>query len=61
MGAKIKKSNKVTIKGTLVIEENVIKIDIGEDDENLVDVAAQIEHLSGADIILTVSQDTEIA
>lgn len=59
--SKIVKANKVTIKGVLSIDQNVIKIDIGDDAEELVDVASQIEYLNGADITLTVSQNTEIA
>lgn len=60
--SKLVKSNKVTIKGTLDIsKDNVIKIDIGDDAEELVDVAAQIQYLNGAEVTLTVSQNTEIA
>lgn len=60
--SKLVKSNKVTVKGVLNIsEDNIIKIDIGDDEENLVDVAAQIQFLNGAEVVLTVSQNTEIA
>lgn len=59
--SKIVKANKVTIKGVLSIDQNVIKIDIGDDAEELVDVASQIDFLSGAEVVLTVSQNTEIA
>lgn len=60
--SKIVKANKVTIKGSLIVnEDKTIQIDIGDDAEELVDVASQIEYLNGADITLTVSQNTEIA
>lgn len=60
--SKLVKSNKVTVKGVLNIsEDNLIKIDIGDDGEDLVDVAAQIQYLNGAEVTLTVSQNTEIA
>lgn len=60
--SKIVKANKVTIKGSLIVNEDKnIQIDIGDDAEELVDVASQIEYLNGADITLTVSQNTEIA
>ena len=60
--SKVVKSNKVTVKGVLNIsEDNLIKIDIGDDGEDLVDVAAQIQYLNGTEVTLTVSQNTEIA
>ena len=60
--SKLVKSNKVTVKGVLNIsEDNLIKIDIGDDGEELVDVAAQIQYLNGAEVTLTVSQNTKIA
>lgn len=60
--SKLVKSNKVTVKGVLNIsEDNLIKIDIGDDGEDLVDVAAQIQYLNGTEVTLTVSQNTEIA
>lgn len=59
--SKLVKSNKVTVKGVLNIsEDNLIKIDIGDDGEDLVDVAAQIQYLNGTEVTLTVSQNTEI-
>ena len=62
MSAKIKRSNKCVIKGILVVEDGIIKIDIGEDgEENLVDVAAQIEFLNGTEVTLSVGSDVEIA
>ena len=62
MSAKIKRSNKCVIKGILVVEDGIIKMDIGEDgEENLVDVAAQIEFLNGAEVTLSVGSDVEIA
>lgn len=62
MSAKIKRSNKCVIKGVLVVEDGIIKMDIGEDgEENLVDVAAQIEFLNGAEVTLSVGSDVEIA
>ena len=60
--SKLVKSNKVTVKGVLNIsEDNLIKIDIGDDGEDLVDVATQIQYLNGTEVTLTVSQNTEIA
>ena len=60
--SKIKRSNKCVIKGILVVEDGIIKMDIGEDgEENLVDVAAQIEFLNGAEVTLSVGSDVEIA
>lgn len=60
--SKIVKANKVTIKGSLIVnEDKTIQIDIGDDAEELVDVASQIDFLSGAEVVLTVSQNTEIA
>ena len=60
--SKLVKLNKVTVKGVLNIsEDNLIKIDIGDDGEDLVDVAAQIQYLNGTEVTLTVSQNTEIA
>lgn len=60
--SKIIKANKVTIKGSLIVnEDKTIQIDIGDDAEELVDVASQIDFLSGAEVVLTVSQNTEIA
>lgn len=60
--SKIKRSNKCVIKGVLVVEGGIIKMDIGEDgEENLVDVAAQIEFLNGAEVTLSVGSDVEIA
>ena len=62
MSAKIKRTNKCVIKGILVVEDGIIKMDIGEDgEENLVDVAAQIEFLNGAEVPLSVGSDVEIA
>lgn len=62
MSAKIKRSNKCVIKGILVVEDGIIKMDIGEDgEENLVDVAAQIDFLNGAEVTLSVGSDVEIA
>ena len=62
MSAKIKRSNKCVIKGVLVVEDGIIKMDIGEDGvENLVDVAAQIDFLNGAEVTLSVGSDVEIA
>ena len=62
MSAKIKRSNKCVIKGVLVVEDGIIKMDIGEDgEENLVDVASQIDFLNGADVTLSVGSDVEIA
>ena len=62
MSAKIKRSNKCVIKGVLVVEDGVIKMDIGEDgEENLVDVASQIDFLNGAEVTLSVGSDVEIA
>ncbi len=62
MSAKIKRSNKCVIKGVLVVEDGIIKMDIGEDgEENLVDVAAQIDFLNGAEVTLSVGSDVEIA
>ena len=62
MSAKIKRSNKCVIKGILVVEDGIIKMDIGEGgEENLVDVAAQIEFLNGAEVTLSVGSDVEIA
>lgn len=60
--SKIKRSNKCVIKGVLVVEGGIIKMDIGEDgEENLVDVAAQIDFLNGAEVTLSVGSDVEIA
>lgn len=60
--SKIKRSNKCVIKGVLVVEDGVIKMDIGEDgEENLVDVASQIDFLNGAEVTLSVGSDVEIA
>lgn len=60
--SKIKRSNKCVIKGVLVVEDGIIKVDIGEDgEENLVDVAAQIDFLNGAEVTLSVGSDVEIA
>lgn len=60
--SKLVKSNKVTVKGVLNIsEDNIIKIDIGDDGEDLVDIAAQIQYINGTEVTLTVSQNTEIA
>lgn len=60
--SKIKRSNKCVIKGILMVEDGIIKMDIGEDgEENLVDVAAQIEFLNGAEVTLSVGSDVEIA
>lgn len=60
--SKLVKSNKVTVKGVLNIsEDNLIKIDIGDDGEDLVDVVAQIQYLNGTEVTLTVSQNIEIA
>lgn len=62
MSAKIKRSNKCVIKGVLVVEDGIIKMDIGEDgEENLVDVASQIDFLNGAEVTLSVGSDVEIA
>ena len=62
MSAKIKRSNKCVIKGILVVEDGIIKMDIGEDgEENFVDVAAQIDFLNGAEVTLSVGSDVEIA
>lgn len=62
MSAKIKRSNKCVIKGVLVVEDGIIKMDIGEDgEENLVGVAAQIDFLNGAEVTLSVGSDVEIA
>ena len=62
MSAKIKRSNKCVIKGVLICEDGIIKMDIGEDgEENLVDVAAQIDFLNGAEVTLSVGSDVEIA
>lgn len=62
MSAKIKRSNKCVIRGTLICEDGIIKMDIGEDgEENLVDVAAQIDFLNGAEVTLSVGSDVEIA
>ena len=60
--SKIKRSNKCVIKGILDVTDGIIKMDIGEDgEENLVDVAAQIEFLNGAEVTLSVGSDVEIA
>lgn len=62
MSAKIKRSNKCVIKGVLIVEDGIIKMDIGEDgEENLVDVASQIDFLNGAEVTLSVGSDVEIA
>lgn len=62
MSAKIKRSNKCVIKGLLVVENGIIKMDIGDDgEENLVDVAAQIDFLNGTEVTLSVGSDIEIA
>ena len=62
MSAKIKRSNKCVIKGVLVVEDGIIKMDIGEDgEESLVDVASQIDFLNGAEVTLSVGSDVEIA
>lgn len=62
MSAKIKRSNKCVIKGVLVVKDGIIKMDIGEDgEENLVDVASQIDFLNGAEVTLSVGSDVEIA
>ena len=62
MSAKIKRSNKCVIKGVLVVENGIIKMDIGDDgEENLVDVAAQIDFLNGTEVTLSVGSDIEIA
>lgn len=62
MSAKIKRSNKCVIKGVLVVEDGIIKMDIGDDgEENLVDVAAQIDFLNGTEVTLSVGSDIEIA
>lgn len=60
--SKIKRSNKCVIKGVLMVEDGIIKMDIGEDgEENLVDVASQIEFLNGVEVTLSVGSDVEIA
>ena len=62
MSAKIKRSNKCVIKGVLVVEDGIIKMDIGDDgEENLVDVVAQIDFLNGTEVTLSVGSDIEIA
>ena len=62
MSAKIKRSNKCVIKGVLVVEDGIIKMDIGDDgEENLVDVAAQIDFLNGTEVTLSVGSNIEIA